>query len=526
MPVICEARDQHGAASRTASCELFVDAKILPAGALSARRPARRAICSTHLGGRDVVAFTGSAATPARRCGRTRNIAGSSVRLNVEADSLNAAVLAPDVDAGSRDVRACSSHDVVRDMTQKTGPEVHRHPPRAPCALLDQVRDELVERLRDAKVGDPAPDGDGGGPARDGAAAPRRARASSSSGAESKVVLGGLGAVREGRRARGQGLLRAADAAHQRRARDCAGRCTSTRSSARRRRCSPTTATRRRSPTCRRAPAAWCRSVYTDDRDFVGEVVMGIAPFHGRLVLGSEKIADQTPGPGTVLPQSIHGGPGRAGGGEELGGLRGLSLLLAAHRHPGRAADAGRPARREARRLIHRGSAPRRRATPSLDGARGEAAFDDPCPLRVPGQHLPLTDGRSGLPRACVQGLVTIASRSTRPARDRGDVGNPPHAGTRDVLARNGIACDHHARVLVRADLDRFDHVVAMNRRNLRDIEALGRGRAVVSLFLDHAAALGVREVPDPYYTGNFEEVLVRSAVRRAAAKLRAEIAR
>ncbi len=67
-------------------------------------------------------------------------------------------------------------------------------------------------------------------------------------------------------------------------------------------------------------------SVYSDDRAFVTDMVFGIAPFHGRLVLGSEKIADQMPGPGTVLPSMIHGGPGRAGGGEELGGLRGLAF--------------------------------------------------------------------------------------------------------------------------------------------------------------------------------------------------------
>ncbi len=67
-------------------------------------------------------------------------------------------------------------------------------------------------------------------------------------------------------------------------------------------------------------------SVYSDDRAFVGEMIFGIAPFHGRLMLGSEKIADQTPGPGTVLPQLVHGGPGRAGGGEELGGVRGLAF--------------------------------------------------------------------------------------------------------------------------------------------------------------------------------------------------------
>jgi 3,4-dehydroadipyl-CoA semialdehyde dehydrogenase len=65
-------------------------------------------------------------------------------------------------------------------------------------------------------------------------------------------------------------------------------------------------------------------SVYSDDRDFAAEMILEIGPWHGRLVMGSEKIADQMPGPGTVLPHTIHGGPGRAGGGEELGGARGL----------------------------------------------------------------------------------------------------------------------------------------------------------------------------------------------------------
>ncbi len=69
-------------------------------------------------------------------------------------------------------------------------------------------------------------------------------------------------------------------------------------------------------------------SLYSDDRKFVGEIVSGIAPFHGRLVLAGEKLAGQSIPPGTVLPQLIHGGPGRAGGGEELGGLRGLQLYL------------------------------------------------------------------------------------------------------------------------------------------------------------------------------------------------------
>jgi oxepin-CoA hydrolase/3-oxo-5,6-dehydrosuberyl-CoA semialdehyde dehydrogenase len=67
-------------------------------------------------------------------------------------------------------------------------------------------------------------------------------------------------------------------------------------------------------------------SVYSDDRDFLRQCVLAIAPYHGRIYLGSEKVAGQTLGPGTVLPQLLHGGPGHAGGGEELGSLRGMQL--------------------------------------------------------------------------------------------------------------------------------------------------------------------------------------------------------
>jgi len=69
-------------------------------------------------------------------------------------------------------------------------------------------------------------------------------------------------------------------------------------------------------------------SVYSEDTAFTSDVVLGIAPFHGRVFLGSAKIAEVSPGPGTVLPLLVHGGPGRAGGGEELGGLRGLGFYL------------------------------------------------------------------------------------------------------------------------------------------------------------------------------------------------------
>ena len=69
-------------------------------------------------------------------------------------------------------------------------------------------------------------------------------------------------------------------------------------------------------------------SVYSDDKDFVRDAVLGIAPLHGRVTIGSSKIASQALPPGMALPQLLHGGPGRAGGGEELGARRGMSLYM------------------------------------------------------------------------------------------------------------------------------------------------------------------------------------------------------
>jgi len=69
-------------------------------------------------------------------------------------------------------------------------------------------------------------------------------------------------------------------------------------------------------------------SVYADDKDFLRDIVLALAPYHGRLTIGTSKVASQAIPPGTVLPQLVHGGPGRAGGGEELGGRRGLAFYM------------------------------------------------------------------------------------------------------------------------------------------------------------------------------------------------------
>jgi 3,4-dehydroadipyl-CoA semialdehyde dehydrogenase len=303
--------------------ELIVEAGILPRGALSLLAGSPGDLL-THLGGQDVLAFTGSGDTGAA-IRRMPNIAASSVRVNVEADSLNGAVLGPDVEPGSETYNLFLK-DVVRDMTQKAGQKctaIRRI--FVARARLSQVREDLVERLRDVKVGDPALEGVNVGPLstaqqlRDVRAGIERLAA------ESKVALGGTGPFEKVGVKGDKGYFvaptlfvhegpAAAKVVHEHEVfgpvatllpyQDTAGVIADVQKGA----------------------GGLVCSVYSDDRAFVGEMVFAIAPFHGRLMLGSEKIADQTPGPGTVLPQLVHGGPGRAGGGEELGGVRGLAF--------------------------------------------------------------------------------------------------------------------------------------------------------------------------------------------------------
>ena len=65
-------------------------------------------------------------------------------------------------------------------------------------------------------------------------------------------------------------------------------------------------------------------SVYGEDKDFLARMVAGIGASHGRLLMIDPSIASAHTGHGIVMPQCNHGGPGRAGAGEELGGLYGL----------------------------------------------------------------------------------------------------------------------------------------------------------------------------------------------------------
>ncbi len=294
-----------------------IGAGILPGGAF-------QFICGSpgdlldRLGPQDVVAFTGSSQTAAKL---REQLARRGARLNVEADSLNAAVLGPDVQTGSA-TWDLFVQDVVRDLTQKTGQK---------CTAIRRIfvggdqlasaQEALVERLGQVRVGDPARPEVTMGPVST-ADQLRDVRAGIAKLAtESQPVFGGDGSVKA-LAPEGKGyfvspvLLLSRDPAGAKvmHKDEVFGPVATLAASS-----SP-------ADLVRRGGGGLVCSVYSDDRDFLRRCVLAIAPYHGRIYIGSEKVAGQTMGPGTVLPQLLHGGPGHAGGGEELGGLRGLQL--------------------------------------------------------------------------------------------------------------------------------------------------------------------------------------------------------
>ena len=86
-------------------------------------------------------------------------------------------------------------------------------------------------------------------------------------------------------------------------------------------------------------------------------------------------------------------------------------------------------------------------------------------------------------------------------------IGESPHVGTQKVLATHHIEYYHRARQLCAADLSNADYLIAMDSDNLHDIKRQGSVHGEVGLLLDYAKGVEESDVPDPYYTGQFNEV-------------------
>ena len=305
--------------------ELLVDAEVLPEGALSFIAGSTGDLLH-HLGPQDVLAFTGSSQT-AKRLRSLEAHVQSSMRINVEADSLNAAILGPDVSPGSEAWQQMI-RDIATDVRQKAGQKctaIRRVlvPPERREACIEALEDQLGQFI----VGNPADASVRVGPLVNAAQLKDVREGLKALETESTRVMGDAEPTDMPGTANGRGYFvtpflfdcedaGAANIVHTREVFGPAVTVMAYRS------------VEQAAAICARGDGALVSSVYSNDRRFGREMLLALAPFHGRLTLGGDKVASFAPGPGAVLPAMVHGGPGRAGGGEELGGLRGLSFYL------------------------------------------------------------------------------------------------------------------------------------------------------------------------------------------------------
>jgi 3,4-dehydroadipyl-CoA semialdehyde dehydrogenase len=324
-----------------------VEAGILPDGALSI-------LCGSpsdlldHLRLGDVVAFTGSADT-GEGIRRHAHIGKQNIRVNIEADSLNAALLGPDAQPGSAEFNFFV-REVVREMTLKTGQKctaIRRVLVQSQQA--DAVVDAISAALRAVVVGDPTNPSTNMGPV--------------VNLTQRKVVEDGIRKLQtqaetayapqhfaplDADLARGAFvppmLLRTRDGGSSELVHEVEvfGPVA-------------TVVPYRDKPEAfalaRRGEGSLAASVFSGDTAFLTEAAVALGTTHGRIMLIDPSIGESHTGHGIVLPSCLHGGPGRAGGGEELGGLHGLwfyhqrvALQGAGTTLSGMAAKAGDPA--------------------------------------------------------------------------------------------------------------------------------------------------------------------------------------
>ncbi|MCX7645677.1 MAG: phenylacetic acid degradation bifunctional protein PaaZ [Rhodobacteraceae bacterium] len=275
-----------------------------------------------HVTGQDVVTFTGSAET-GRRLRAHPAIVANATRFTMEADSLNAAILGPDAGPQSPEFELFL-REVVREMTAKAGQKctaIRRI--LVPARRLEAVQAALAERLERTPVGLPAEEGTRMGPL---ASLAQRAEVRARIAEllrDAEVVAGDPARVRlaSGDAERGgflnPVLLRcarphAAAAVHDVEAFGPVATLM------------PYDEPEEAAALAARGRGSLVASVFTDDPGVAEAVVLGLAPHHGRVMIGNRASAKSSTGHGAPLPMLVHGGPGRAGGGEELGGIRGV----------------------------------------------------------------------------------------------------------------------------------------------------------------------------------------------------------
>lgn len=298
---------------------------LLPAGALQLISGAVGDLLD-HVGAQDVVTFTGSAAT-GRMLRAHPTVIRHATRFTMEADSLNCAMLGSDAGPDTPEFELFV-REVAREMTAKAGQKctaIRRVIVPRPC--IDALIAALRERLGETTLGDPRDENVRMGPLASLAQRDELRERITALGAEAEIVAGDpahpslvSGDAEVG--AFVSPLLLYCDrpdtasAVHEIEAFGPVATVM------------PYESTEQAIALARRGGGSLVASVFTDDAEFARRAVAGIAPWHGRVMLGNRLSARSSTGHGSPLPALVHGGPGRAGGGEELGGIRAVKHYL------------------------------------------------------------------------------------------------------------------------------------------------------------------------------------------------------
>lgn len=308
-----------------ATVRLMHESGLLPEGSL------QLVIGSTgdlldRLQGQDVVTFTGSADTAAK-LRVNANLVRHSIPFNAEADSLNCAILAPEITPDDPEFDLFVK-EVAREMTVKAGQKctaIRRA--IVPARHIDAVAERLRERLAKVVVGDPSVEGVKMGALASHAQQADVAERVNALLASSELLFG----ARDGFAPRGEGvaegaffaptLLRARDPHAEGGAHDIEA-------------FGPVSTLMAYEDLdeavalAARGKGSLVASLVTKDPALAARVVPVMGALHGRVHILDREAAAESTGHGSPLPMLKHGGPGRAGGGEELGGLRAVKHYL------------------------------------------------------------------------------------------------------------------------------------------------------------------------------------------------------
>ncbi|HEY6944484.1 MAG TPA: 3,4-dehydroadipyl-CoA semialdehyde dehydrogenase [Candidatus Acidoferrum sp.] len=303
--------------------EDVVKAGILPPGAASILCGSARELLE-HVREEDIVSFTGSADTAARVRSHS-NVLRHSVRVNIEADSINSAILGPDC-APASDLFDLLVKEVLKEVSIKAGQKcttIRRI--FAPRQILKAFGEGVSSRLSAMKVGNPRNSEVKVGPVVNKAQQAACLEGLKKLRSECSVVFGGndqfqpVDADPQKSAFVQPTLLSSNDGLATKYVHDIEV-------------FGPVmtliayNSAKDLIPMVRRGSGSLVASVFSNDAAFLQEIVSGIGDLHGRIVAVDSTVGSQHTGHGNVVPSCLHGGPGRAGGGEELAGLRALLL--------------------------------------------------------------------------------------------------------------------------------------------------------------------------------------------------------